>query len=113
MDFLPLGSVVTLQNSKNNQKVMIIGRLPLTNQHNEIGYFDYVGCAFPQGKINSQDFFFNNEDIKEINFKGFINDEEKKFEAMINQKISEINYPHFRIEFQNKYFNHKIDNLCY
>lgn len=57
---------------------------------------------FHRGKLILKTFFFNNEDIKEINFKGFIDNEESEFEAMINQKINEINYPHFHIERQNK-----------
>ena len=35
--------------------------------NNEVGYFDYGGCLFPQGEMKSN-FYFNDEDIKEVNF---------------------------------------------
>ena len=78
--YLPIGSVVSLENS--TKKVMIIGYLPLS-QENEL--YDYNGCTFPEGVLDvTKTLAFNHEKIKEINHLGFDNEESKNF----NQQIS-------------------------
>ena len=42
--YLPLGSVVSLKNSEDGQKILITNRVPILEINNEVGYFDYGGC---------------------------------------------------------------------
>lgn len=98
MEILPLGTVVTLKKSQNSQKAMIISRFPLMQRDGEVGYFDYGACAFPQGKINNQDFFFNSEDIKEINFRGCDQFKEKEYSEYLKEQLSNTDYPHFHLD---------------
>lgn len=78
-EYLPIGSIVLLNNG--TKKVMIYGRRQM-NMEKKI--FDYVACLYPEGNINEQyNFLFNNEDIAEVIFKGFEDDEEKEFLNML------------------------------
>ena len=61
---LSLGSIVKLKNG--GQKLMIICRLPLYNNQGTIGYFDYAACAYPFGHDGRETYFFNQEDIEEV-----------------------------------------------
>ncbi len=78
-EYLPIGSIVLLNNG--TKKVMIYGRRQM-NAEKKI--FDYVACLYPEGNINEEyNFLFNNEDIAEVIFKGFTDDEEKEFINML------------------------------
>ena len=73
--YLPLGSVVTLENA--TKKIMIIGYLPLSNDN---VVYDYNACTFPEGVLDAnKTLAFNHDQIKEINHLGFDNDEAKSF----------------------------------
>lgn len=91
MNILPIGTVVTLNNGK--QKVMVISRFPLYNNEGEIGYFDYAGCLYPQGQVNQENFFFNEEDIKEIHFTGYVSEEEEQLKMKFEEEMGNIKYP--------------------
>lgn len=83
--YLPIGSIVLLMNG--TKKVMIIGYKPKTidNNGNEIE-FDYSGCIYPEGMLSSdQVLLFNQQQIDKLFFKGFENEESKKFHEMLNQ----------------------------
>jgi len=69
--FLPIGSVVMLDNS--TKRLMIIG----VKQVQEDGtQWDYSGCLFPEGLINSKEIFIFNEDqIDTLFFIGFQDNE--------------------------------------
>ena len=56
-NYLPIGSVVQLQNG--DTKVMIINRISLYNNRGTIGYFDYSACLYPSGNTDNQVYFFN------------------------------------------------------
>lgn len=90
MKLLPLGSVVKLKNG--DQKVMITVRLPLYNNNGTIGYFDYGACLFPNGQINQETYFFNNSDIEEIFFKGYIDESEESFQQQYKEELKNIKY---------------------
>lgn len=78
-EYLPIGSIVLLNNG--TKKVMIYGRRQM-NAEKKI--FDYVAYLYPEGNINEEyNFLFNNEDIAEVIFKGFTDDEEKEFITML------------------------------
>ena len=66
MTLLPIGSVVLLNEAE--KKLMIIGIL----QRNGEEVFDYVGCPYPEGLLDSENLFlFNHKDIAEISYLGF------------------------------------------
>jgi hypothetical protein len=46
----------------------------------------YLGCFYPEGYINPDyTFVFNHEDIKEIIFVGYIDEEEKNFVEFLSE----------------------------
>ena len=72
---LPIGSVVILKDGE--EKLMITGRKPIVkNIHNTDVYMDYVACLYPVGMVNEEMYFFNEEDVKTIIFKGYKEDAE-------------------------------------
>lgn len=76
-DILPLGSVVLLNGG--TKKVMIIGYCMKTPD-NPDKIYDYCGCIFPEGVLRSDiTCVFNHEQIKEICFSGYKNDEASEF----------------------------------
>lgn len=84
MTLLPIGSVVLLNGAE--KKLMIIGIL----QRNGEEVFDYVGCPYPEGLLDSENLFlFNHKDIAEISYLGFDNIERqifiKKLETELNK----------------------------
>lgn len=47
--------------------------------------YDYIGCFYSEGYINPEyTFVFNHEDIEEIIFVGFIDEEEEAFVGLLN-----------------------------
>lgn len=84
-NYLPIGSVVQLKGGK--KKVMISGFFSVANGEDEKVY-DYSGCIFPEGILNSNELcLFNNNQIEEIVFKGFENDEEKAFKEELVKNL--------------------------
>lgn len=90
-DLLPLGSVVDLK-TNNGTKIMIIGRLVLTEINGTQGYFEYSAVVYPDG-IESADqlLFFNNEDINQVYHAGFSDQQENELQQQIKQL--DIDYP--------------------
>ena len=75
-EYLPLGTVVLLKNG--TKKIMIYGRKQIQASTGDI--FDYVACLYPEGNISAEyTFLFNEDQIDEVIFKGFSNEEEKQF----------------------------------
>lgn len=82
-EYLPIGTVVLLKGGE--KKVMIYGRKQLALD--ESGEYDYIACLYPEGNINDDyNFLFNNGDISEIVFKGYINEEENDFLKVLNEE---------------------------
>lgn len=95
MEILPIGSIVRLKNG--DVKLMILNRAPLYNQDGVIGYFDYSACLYPTGKVEEQVYFFNNEDIEEVYFEGYVDDDELEFQKNYKEKIKAVPYPRFTV----------------
>ncbi|MGJ7921757.1 DUF4176 domain-containing protein [Neobacillus sp. LXY-4] len=84
MDRYPHGSIVLLKEGK--KKLVIYGRKQILLSGEEPKMYDYLGCFFPEGYINQDySFVFNHEDIEEILFIGFINEEEKQFVEFLSK----------------------------
>ncbi len=87
IDLLPIGSVVLLKGG--SRRVMICGRIQANAEKGII--FDYSGCLFPQGIINSNDmYFFNHDDIQTIFFIGCQDAEELAFRNEVLGNLGEL-----------------------
>lgn len=84
---LPLGSIVYL--ADGNQKVVIIGRGMIVNQEGADVVFDYTGSVFPDGLNPEEIYYFNEEDIDEVIFEGYRNDEEERYAKLYLQWLEE------------------------
>lgn len=83
-DLLPIGTVVLLKEA--TKKIMIIGYLPVTEEQKT---FDYSGVLWPEGLITTeQSLLFNNDDISQIFFNGFKNEESEEFNKKINELLA-------------------------
>ncbi|WP_445324040.1 DUF4176 domain-containing protein [Pseudogracilibacillus sp. ICA-222130] len=57
-----------------------------------IGYFEYGSCLFPNGQTDQQTHFFNHSDIKEIFFKGYIDESEESFQQKYKKELKNFKY---------------------
>lgn len=71
-ELLPVGSVVKLKDSKSLH--MVIGRFYEDTDSNELK--TYLGCLYPIGKLDDSGYKFNHNDIEEVYFMGFKNNQE-------------------------------------
>ena len=84
--YLPIGTVVRLKEGKKN--LMIIG-FAASSKDSGDKIFDYMGSFYPEGVFTTEmNFLFNHDQIEEILFKGFVNDEENKFKKILNEFLT-------------------------
>ena len=75
-NLLPIGSVVLL---KGGVKRLMIYGVRQTDKKSQVEY-DYIGVLYPEGNIGDDyQYLFNHDDIQEIYFKGFEDDERVRF----------------------------------
>lgn len=85
-NLLPVGSVVSLKDAE--KKLMIIGIKQFQEEKNVMK--DYIGVMYPEGYINRDLFYiFNHEDIVEILFRGYENQEWEKFLEAVEKTLAE------------------------
>lgn len=88
MNYLPIGTVVLLQGG--SKKVMITGFCVIPND-NKNKMYDYSGCLYPEGVINSNEVcLFNHNQIEEIFYKGYESEEEKVFKEELSKTMESI-----------------------
>ena len=76
-DLLPIGSIVRLHDGE--KRLMIIGIMQSDASGNDKEY-DYLGILYPEGHIGDKfQYLFNQEDIEEVIFRGFEDDERIEF----------------------------------
>lgn len=81
-DLLPIGSVVLLEEGK--KKLMIFG-VKQTNEEDGVEY-DYISVMYPEGNMGGKtQFLFNHEDIFEVVFKGYEDEERDEFIEKLSQ----------------------------
>ncbi len=86
MDLLPIGSVVLLNQA--DQRMMIIGRSQKDQESGRI--FDYAGCLYPTGIINSNEvYLFDAEDIDVLFFIVFQDFEELAYRDELRKVLNE------------------------
>ncbi len=83
--YLPIGTVVLLEGAK--KRVMITGFCAI-EKNNPNKVWDYSGCIYPEGFLNSnQTCLFNHSKIEKISYLGLADDEEEK---MFKNKLKKI-----------------------
>lgn len=84
--YLPIGTVVLLEGGE--KRVMITGFCPIA-ENNKDEMWDYSGCVYPEGFLDSKHVcLFNHDQIAEIYHLGLSDDEEEKeFKQRLKQVI--------------------------
>lgn len=86
--YLPIGSVVLLKGGK--KRAMITGFCSVA-QENQEKIYDYSGCVYPEGYLSSnQVCLFDHEQIEQIYFVGYEDDEEASFKEKLNKIVAEV-----------------------
>jgi len=84
---LPIGTVVLLKES--TKRVMIYGRVQREFDGERV--WDYIGCLFPEGNINSEhSFLFDNEQIESVFFIGCQDEEEMRFQQYLQDTAQQL-----------------------
>ena len=81
--YLPIGTVVILKGA--TKRLMIAGFCAIDNSNKE-KIWDYSGCMYPEGFLNSDQIcLFNHDQIEKVYHIGLSNDaEEKEFKKTLN-----------------------------
>lgn len=83
-ELLPIGSVVLL---KDGEKKLMISGIMQTDDGGKGQEYDYLGVLYPEGHIGDQfQYLFNHDDISEIFFRGYEDEERNDF----LQKLAQI-----------------------
>ena len=84
MNLLPIGSVVRMEDG--TKSLLIVGILQ-TNSEGKM--YDYIGCPFPEGYIDADHLFlFNHNDIKDVYYVGFSDEELNEFVDYLEKNYS-------------------------
>lgn len=82
-NLLPVGSIVQIEGG--TRKTVIIGILQY-NQEKPDKLYDYLGVPYPEGFIGQgSTYLFNHEAISEVVYKGFEDEERKKFMNLVDK----------------------------
>ncbi len=85
--FLPIGSVVLL--SGGTKKAMITGFCSISDD-DKTKIYDYCGCIYPEGYLTSNQIcLFNHDQIEEIFYIGYEDEEEKEFKESLKEILEE------------------------
>ncbi len=80
MNYLPIGSVVTLQGG--SQPIMIYGRKQIDENDGE---WDYLACMYPEGNLGEKyNVFFDHKDIENVLFKGYDTVIDREMQKFLN-----------------------------
>ncbi len=81
-ELLPIGSVVLLKDGK--KRLMITGVKQVNTEDNK--EYDYIGVLYPEGYMGDVgQFLFDHEDIYEIYFQGFKDEERDGFISALDE----------------------------
>jgi hypothetical protein len=86
-EFLPIGSVVKLKGAQKN--LMVTGYLSIIPETRE--EFDYCGCLWPIGYLDSKTLtLFNKNAIEKVIHEGYSDAEQKEFSQKLIELSKEI-----------------------
>lgn len=81
--FLPIGSVVLLNGGE--KKIMVTGFCSIA-EDDKTRVYDYSGCIYPEGYLSSNQIcLFDHNQIEEIYFIGYENEEETNFKKQLDK----------------------------
>jgi len=80
---LEIGSIVYLKGG--GKKLMVLNRGSLMENENVQLMYDYSACIYPLGLVPEKTFYFNEENIDRIIFRGFHDGEEDRFREIYGQ----------------------------
>lgn len=87
--YLPIGTVCVLKGA--SKKLMITGFCIKSSEEDEKIY-DYLGCLYPEGVISSEtNLLFDHEQIENVFYMGYSDDEEKSFKKKLDELIKNDN----------------------
>lgn len=86
--YLPIGTVVLLEGA--TKRVMITGFASMSPDTGD-KVFDYSGCTYPEGFYSYNEVcVFDHSQIKQIFYKGLVDEEEVNFKAELVKKLDEM-----------------------
>ena len=87
--YLPLGSIVKLKGGE--LKVMVISYLIFPKKGQKKKVFDYGGCIYPTGVIDTDHMIgFNHDDIENVCFLGFKDEEQERMNKALLEHGEEL-----------------------
>jgi hypothetical protein len=82
---LPIGTIVYLK--EGTSKIMILNRCPIIKSNDENVLFDYSGAIYPLGLDNKKTLYFNKENIDQVVFKGYTDEEDERYIKLVNDML--------------------------
>ena len=97
-ELLPLGSIVYLE--EGTQKLVIVGRGAIFEDPGtkEQVFADYMGVLYPAGLQTNSTLFFQHENIDEVVFEGYHDDEEDRFLKVYHEWEENLEIPRKQID---------------
>ncbi|MBN7274925.1 DUF4176 domain-containing protein [Ligilactobacillus pobuzihii] len=90
-ELLPLGSIVYLE--EGTAKLMVVGRGMVFEDNGQDVYTDYIGLSYPEGIDSENAIFFNHENIEKVVFRGYEDEEEKRYGEVYREWESNLDLP--------------------
>lgn len=87
-DFLPIGSIVVVKGSV--KKFMVVARAVYAKVAKGEEYFDYGACTYPEGLMGDNILYFEHEDIAEVVYRGYEDEDEKRMLQNIRLGLARI-----------------------
>jgi hypothetical protein len=85
-ELLPIGTVVLLKNAEKRLMIYGVGQEDMTNHVS----YDYIGVLYPEGNMGEgTQFLFNHDDIGEVFFRGYEDEERESFIKEIQRLYDE------------------------
>lgn len=84
-EFLPLGSIVRVRGSVKKLMVLSRGTFPVIK--GVTTYYDYGVCTYPEGIIGDSLIYINQEDIQEVIFSGYRDEDETIMQNNIRMAV--------------------------
>lgn len=90
IEYLPLGSIVILEGGIKKVMIVAVGMGGQLEQ--QIHYFEYGGSLYPEGLMGDAVLFFNHENIQEVIWRGYTDQEDETIKENLQKWISESGY---------------------
>ncbi|MCD8853863.1 DUF4176 domain-containing protein [Staphylococcus epidermidis] len=83
-----IGSIIYLK--EGFQKLMIINRGPIVEIEGQKYLFDYSACKYPVGVVEDQIYYFNEENIDNVIFEGYCDQDETRFQELFKEMMDNL-----------------------